>query len=202
MYIYIYIGFAVKRASIWDGSRLFTTGEQEEKRGWLSRGLFFCRGLQSFVIDFLSAPELLLRPCDYFRRTFLRVRVSFRSQKHWSSLLLASFPNARFNVQFSRSELLIWISISFPSFRCLWYIYIYIYIYYFAVHYSLYILNQIIISLQIYTMYLINVFQAYRHWRWSIPRFEYNNYQISVQNGYLFQTSSQWKRHYNLFLKL
>lgn len=33
-----YIGFAVEQASIWDGSRLFTTGEQ---KNWRVEGLFF-----------------------------------------------------------------------------------------------------------------------------------------------------------------
>lgn len=69
--------------------------------------------------------------------------------------------------------------------------------YYFAVHYALYILSRIIISLPIYTMYLINIFQAYQHWGWSIPCAEYNNYQISIQNGHLFKTNFRYQANEN-----
>lgn len=51
-----YIGFAVEQASIWDGSRLFTTGEQ--KKGWVSKGCFFDKG--PFYLLFLRASNYYL----------------------------------------------------------------------------------------------------------------------------------------------
>lgn len=54
-----YIGFAVEHASIWDGSRLFTTGEQKNWRVGAWKGCFFL--IRVLFIFFVSSSfELLL----------------------------------------------------------------------------------------------------------------------------------------------
>lgn len=53
-----YIGFAVEQASIWDGSRLFTTGEQKNWRVESRRVVFFDKG--PFYLLFLRASNYYL----------------------------------------------------------------------------------------------------------------------------------------------